>query len=214
MLVTETMPLPMRGNTTKTFTFEKLKNNKSSTLSSHALTVEYTTNPAWLVVQALPFLAEPKYECADKLFDRFYANSLASMIANSSPKIKAIFDKWRSLDTAALMSNLEKNEELKAVLLQETPWVLDAKNETQQKKNIALLFDMQRMSRELSSSIAKLAELQSSNGGFVWFKGGPDDRYMTQYIVTGLGHLKKLNAINAEAAFKSGANPEYRGSLS
>ena len=52
---------------------------------------------------------------------------------------------------------------------------------------------MMRMSKELNSSYEKLKQMQSSNGGFVWFKGGPDDRYMTQYIVTGIGHLKKLN---------------------
>lgn len=196
MLVTETMPLPVRGNVTKTFTFEKLINSgKSESLSHHALTFEYTTNPSWLVVQALPFLAETKYECVDQIFNRFYANSLASKIANSSPRIKAIFEKWKNLDTAALLSNLQKNEELKAVLLQETPWVLEAKNEEQQKKNIALLFDMVRMNRELQTALAKLQTMQSSNGGFVWFKGSPDDRYMTQYIVTGLGHLYKLGAI-------------------
>jgi hypothetical protein len=81
------------------------------------------------------------------------------------------------------------------VLLQETPWVLQAKSEAQQKKNIALLFDLVRMSSELTKSITKLKELQSANGGFVWFKGGPDDRYITQYILTGIGHLKKLKAL-------------------
>ncbi|MEO7523970.1 MAG: alpha-2-macroglobulin, partial [Ferruginibacter sp.] len=28
------------------------------------------------------------------------------------------------------------------------------------------------------------------------FKGGRDDRYITQYIITGIGHLRKLNALN------------------
>jgi len=84
------------------------------------------------------------------------------------------------------------------VLLQETPWVLQAKNEEEQKKNIALLFDMVRMSSELTKTLAQLQGMQSSNGGFVWFKGGPDDRYITQYIVTGIGHLKKLNALPKE----------------
>ncbi len=79
--------------------------------------------------------------------------------------------------------------------MQETPWVLQAQNEEQQKKNIALLFDMAKMSLQLESALNKLTEMQSSNGGFVWFKGGPDDRYITQYIITGIGHLKKLNAL-------------------
>src|SRR5690606_23176266 len=96
----------------------------------------------------------------------------------------------------ALLSNLEKNQELKSLLLEETPWVLAAKNEARQKKNIALLFDLVRMSGELTKTYEKLRQLQSANGGFVWFKGGPDDRYMTQYIVTGIGHLKQLKAVN------------------
>src|SRR5688500_1429133 len=119
------------------------------------------------------------------------------MISNSSPRIKQVFEKWKITDTAALMSNLQKNQELKSVLLEETPWVLQANNEAQQKKNIALLFDMVRMGNELSSAINKLKELQSENGGFVWFKGGPDDRFITQYILTGIGHLKKLTALPA-----------------
>jgi len=111
------------------------------------------------------------------------------------PKIKTVFEKWKNVDTAALLSNLQKNEELRSALLQETPWVLDAQNENQQKKNIALLFDMVRMSNEANKTVNKLKEMQSPNGGFVWFKGGRDDRYMTQYIVTGIGHLKKLKAL-------------------
>jgi uncharacterized protein YfaS (alpha-2-macroglobulin family) len=196
MLVTETMPLPMRGNGKKDFKFEKLINSgKSSALTNYGLTVEYTTNPAWYAIQALPYLMEYPYECAEQTLNRYYANAIATKIVNSSPKIKAVFEKWKTTDTAALTSNLQKNEELKSVLLQETPWVLQAQNEEQQKKNIALLFDMVRMSLQLESTLDKLADMQSPNGGFVWFKGGPDNRYMTQYIVTGIGHLKILNAL-------------------
>ncbi|MBS1761124.1 MAG: alpha-2-macroglobulin [Bacteroidetes bacterium] len=196
MLVTETMPLPMNGVGTKNFVFNKLLESKNSkSLQNYSLTLEYTSNPAWYAVQALPYLMEYPYDCAEQTWNRYYANSLAAYIANSSPKIKEVFEKWKIKDTAALMSNLEKNQELKAVLLEETPWVLDAKNQAQQKKNIALLFDMIHLSKGLNTAFDKLKQNQSSNGGFVWFTGGPDDRYMTQYIVTGIGHLKKLNAI-------------------
>jgi len=203
MLVTETMPLPMRGTGTKNFTFEKLLNSsKSETLQNYGLTLEYTSNPAWYAVQALPYLMEYPYECAEQIWNRYYANSLASMISNVSPRIKEVFKKWADSSLippsgggGALMSNLQKNQELKAVLLEETPWVLQAKNETEQKRNIALLFDMIKMSEQLNSAYDKLKQMQSSNGGFVWFTGGPDDRYITQYITTGIGHLKKLKGI-------------------
>ncbi len=203
MLVTESLPINLRKTNSKEFKFDKLLNSdKSSTLSNHAVTVEFTSNPAWYAVQALPYLMEYPYECAEQTFNRYYANSLATYISNSMPKIKTVFDKWKNTDTAALLSNLQKNEELKSALLQETPWVLAAQSESQQKKNIALLFDMVKMSSEMNKAMNKLKEMQSSNGGFVWFKGGPDDRYITQYIITGIGHLRKLNALDKEAYSK------------
>jgi hypothetical protein len=149
------------------------------------------------VVQALPYLIEQKNESVEQVWNRYYANALASEIVNKMPRIKQIFERWKTLDTAALLSNLQKNEELKSALLEETPWVLQAKSEEQQKKNIVLLFDVVKMQSELAQALERLKQMQASNGGFVWFKGAPDDRYMTQYVVTGIGHLKKLNAIPA-----------------
>jgi len=197
MLVTESLPLNMPGNGTRMFKFDKLLQSAGSeTLNHHAVTVEFTSNPAWYAVQALPYLMEYPYECAEQTFNRYYSNALASMIAGN-PLIRRVFEKWKTADTAALLSNLQKNQELKSILLEETPWVFAGKSEAQQKKNIALLFDSARMEKELGSALDKLQEMQSPNGGFVWFKGGPDDRYITQYILTGIGHLRRLKAIPA-----------------
>ena len=196
MLVTESMPLNMRKTNSKQFRFEKLLNsNNSGSLTQHALTVSYTSNPAWLAVQALPYLMEFPFECAEQLFNRYYANTLAALVAKN-PRIEKIFKEWKTKDTAALMSNLEKNEELKSVLLQETPWVMEAKSEAAQKRNIALLFDLYKLGKEKQISLAKLKDMVTDNGGFSWFKGGRDDRFITQYILTGIGHLKKLNALS------------------
>ncbi len=204
ILLTESMPLNMKGAGSKKFTFEKLLQSPAggnSTLKNHALTVEYTANPVWYAVQSLPYLTGFPYECAEQTFNRYYANMLATGIAKSSPRLKNIFDKWSS-DTAknkGLVSALEKNEALKSILLQETPWLTEAKNETDQMKQIAALFDAARMSEEAGVNLQKLKDLQTSNGGFVWFKGGNDDRYITQYILTGIGHLNTLGLLSAES---------------
>jgi len=194
MLVTESMPLPVRGKETKIYKFEKLINSgESSTLRNHKLTLEFTSNPAWYAIQALPYLMEYPYECTEQTFSRFYANSIASHIANSSPKIEQVFDSWKNTEgSKALLSNLEKNQELKAVLLEETPWVLNGKNETERKNRVGLLFDLNRMGNELGRALKKVQKAQKSNGGWPWFKGMPESRYITQHITTGLGHLDKL----------------------
>jgi uncharacterized protein YfaS (alpha-2-macroglobulin family) len=197
MLVTESMPLPIRSNQTKEFNFTKFisQNNNSTTLKNHAYTLEFTANPAWYAVQALPYIMEYPYECAEQTFARYYANSLASYVVNSKPKIKAIFEAWKSQSPQAFLSNLEKNQELKAVVLEETPWVLQAKSESENKKRVGLLFDLNRMSNEMSRAFRKLQKAQTSNGGFWWFEGGPDDWYITQHIACGFGHLDKLGVM-------------------
>ncbi|MDD2228532.1 MAG: alpha-2-macroglobulin family protein [Candidatus Cloacimonetes bacterium] len=194
MLVTESLPLPVSGNSTKSFEFKKLKDSgSSSTIKNHKLTLEYTSNPAWYAVQALPYLMEYPYECNEQIFSRFYANSLATHIANSNPRIKKVFESWRDTpNSTALLSNLEKNQELKAVLLQETPWVMDAKNESQSKQRIGLLFDLNTMANQYSSALAKLQKNQNTSGAWSWWQGMQDSWWVTQYIVEGFGHLDKL----------------------
>ncbi|MBE7684964.1 alpha-2-macroglobulin [Tenacibaculum piscium] len=195
MLVTETLPMWVRSNQTKTFTLDKLKNNTSTSLKHHKLTLEITSNPAWYAVQALPYLMEYPYECSEQTFARYYANTLASFIANSNPKIQEVFKQWKSSD--ALLSNLEKNQELKSLIIQETPWLRDAQSETEQKKRIGLLFDLNKMKNEQENAINKLQNMQMSNGGFPWFKGGNyPNTYITQHIASGFGHLKKLGVSN------------------
>lgn len=192
MLVTETLPMWIRSNETKTFTLDKLKTNTSSTLKNHRLTLEMTSNPAWYAVQALPYLMEYPYDCNEQVFSRFYANSLASHIANSNPRIQEVFNQWRNTD--ALISNLEKNPELKSILIEETPWLRDAQNETEQKKRIALLFDLNKMTSELQLNIKKLEQNQMGNGSWAWFQGGKPNRFITQHIISGFGHLEKLTS--------------------
>ncbi len=193
MLVTETLPLNVLGGENKDYTFEKLANYSSKTLKHHQLTLEISSNPIWYAVQALPYLMEYPYECAEQTFNRYYANTLASYIANSNSRIKAVFDQWKNApDSKALLSNLEKNQELKMLLIEETPWLREAQNESEQKKRIALLFDLNKMAYEQKQSLDKLFNIQTPNGGFSWFPGMRDNRYITQYIVSGFGHLKQL----------------------
>lgn len=192
MLVTESLPMVVMEGQTKTYKLDKLSSTTSKTLVNHRLTLELTPNPVWYAVQALPYLAEYPYECAEQTFSRYYANSLAGFVANSSPELKRMFELWKTLEPNALLSNLEKNQELKMLLLEQTPWLRDAENETEQKRRIGLLFDLNRMNSELDRALGKLEAMQLGNGAWPWFTGMREDRYITQHILTGLGHLKHL----------------------
>lgn len=198
MLVTETLPLTLRGNQTKTFSFDNFKNGakNSESLVTQQYSLEFTSNPAWYAVQALPYLMEYPHECSEQVFSRFYANTLAASVTQKMPNIRRIYDRWKGTD--ALKSNLSKNQELKYALLEETPWVMEAQNEEQQKQNIALLFDLNRMADEQDRALSTLAERQSDDGSWAWFPGGPSSWYITQYIAAGFGHLNRLNTFSSK----------------
>ncbi|WP_010134280.1 alpha-2-macroglobulin family protein [Ochrovirga pacifica] len=201
MLVTETLPLWVNSGQTKTFHFKGLEENKSQTLKHHQLTLEMTSNPAWYAVQALPYLMEFPHECAEQTFARLYAYELANHVMVTHPKVKEVFEQWKQSES--LQSNLEKNPELKSILISETPWLRDAISESEQKKRIALLFDLSKMKQQSENTIEKLEDMQLSNGGFPWFKGGDiANRYITQHIVQGYHHLKQLRVVLEDRRLK------------
>lgn len=195
MLITESIPIWVRENSTKEYTFENLKNNNSSTLKNHLFTLEYTSNPSWIAIQSLPYLMEFEHECAEQTFARLYANALASEIISSNPKIATVFEEWKK--NGKLNSKLEENEELKAIILAETPWLNDAQSEDEKKKNLALLFDLEKMKTSQEATFDKLKQKQKPSGAFAWFDGSDENEYITRHILAGLGHLSKLSKSNA-----------------
>ena len=191
VLVIESLPLPIRGPATRTFEFAHLRHSgESATLRHQSITVQVVSNPAWYAVMALPYLMEYPYECSEQTFNRLYANSLARHIANSQLRIRAVFDAWRG--TPALDSPLEKNQELKSVMISETPWLRQVKGESQARRNVGILFESSRLDRETTELVQKLARMQAPNGMWPWFPGGEPDEYITLYITTGFGRLRHL----------------------
>jgi uncharacterized protein YfaS (alpha-2-macroglobulin family) len=202
-LVTESLPLPIRGPQSKQFKFDRLlKSGQSKTLQSQSLTVQMVSNPSWYAVMALPYLMDYPYECYEQVFNRLYANALARHIANSDPKIHRVFEQWRG--TPALDSPMEKNQDLKMVMLEETPWVRQAQAESQARRNVGILFDDNRLNDETARAMKKLAEGQSASGAWPWFPGGPPCDYITLYITTGFGRMRHLGVkVDMQPAFKS-----------
>jgi len=191
MLVKESIPFFVRAGETENYVFENLKNQNSNTLKNHQFTIEYSSNPAWYAIQSLPYLMEYEHNCSEQLFSRIFANSVGNKIVTSQPKIAAVFNEWRK--DSSLVSNLEKNEDLRSILLAETPWVIDAESETAQKKRVAELFNTEKLKQEIESTLSKLYQMQNPSGAFPWFSNGRDNFYITRTILTGFGQLEKLD---------------------
>lgn len=199
--VTETVPLNVNGEGVHTFSLENLFNKHSKTASEQRLTVEFTAHPAWYAVQALPVVANPQNEDALSWATAYYANSLAACIVKENPRIKQIFDSWKAQSGTkeTFMSNLQKNQELKNILLAETPWLTEATNEAEQKQRIATLFDLNTMNSQLAVSVEKLGELQNADGAWSWYKGMQGSRYVTTQVMEMLVRLNALTHQDADS---------------
>lgn len=206
MLVTESMPIDILKAGTSTFTMDKLHKNNSSTISNYRLTLEYASNPAWYAVQALPTMSNPTSENAVNWFASYYVNMLGSSIVRQYPKVSAMMQAWQKqgADKQTLVSKLQKDEELKSVLLEETPWVLDAKDETEQMQRLSLLFDLNNTKQLTDAATRKLSELMdNSEKAWSWYKGLYPSRSVSQYILYGYAKLQQVGQVEYTEQIKA-----------
>lgn len=192
VLITESTPFYLNQTGEK-----QIRLPGSSQNTPFRLTLELSANPVWYAVQALPTLAQPEKDDVLSWFASYYSNTLATSIVNAHPRIRQVINRWTAQggNASTLFSNLQKNEELKTILLEETPWVLAAENETEQKQRLALLFDLNRAESQRNRALQQLIQQQTDEGGWSWFKGFPPSRQITLAILKGMAQLVELNAV-------------------
>ena len=215
MVLTQSLPIYVRGGQTKEYTFENLVNNKSNTRSSRFLKLEFAKDPIWYAVQALPSVATVEHENAVSYSAAHFASLMSEHIAKSNPKIFNVINTWKSqgMDKQTLLSNLEKNQDVKNVLLNESPWVMEAKDETEMKQRLSTLFDMNDLHGKCSLWFDKLMEFRLKSGAYTWFKCVEPYIYpsthTTLFVLDNFGRLRKAGIV--DEAFLQKA--QYRSSL-
>ena len=194
--VTKTVPVTQHEAGTKTIDLAKLFPQGTD---QQKLTIEYTNNPAWLMVQALPNLGQShEYSAIDQAAS-YYSNLLAQHLVNQAPQTKRIFEQWKqesqdavSPRSSTLSSELEKNEDLKDLILAETPWVVAADKENEQRQRLADFFDANTITNRLQTAVDKLAALQNADGSFSWYPGMEGSTYITVAVEEMLARLQSL----------------------
>ena len=187
-LVTQTLPIFTNKQGKQTF-----KLNSPKEITPYRLTLEFTTNPTWYAVLALPSINTPQTDNVTEITASYYVSMLATAIANANPQIANTIRQWMNKPDAALTSPLEKNQELKSVLLQLSPWMTEAQNETQQMHSLGELLDINRQNYISQQAINKLAKLQNEDGGWSWFKGFNSSTFMTANVLEAMTRLASLD---------------------
>ena len=162
----------------------------------YRLTFELTANPIWYAVQAISSFPDPASTNSVDQMACYYTNTLAAQLLQSHPRLKAVISQWQAEGNRVetLQAALQRNEELKNILLEETPWIMEAHDEATRKQRLSLLFDLNRAANQRQESMRQLQKLQTNEGGFCWFEGFPASRTLTTTILELLAQLTQLNA--------------------
>jgi uncharacterized protein YfaS (alpha-2-macroglobulin family) len=191
VLVTQSIQIPIRDLGEKTVKMSSLLDSEGSpTIDHRLLELQVVSNAAWYVVESLPTLIEYPHGCAEQTFNRLYAGIIANHLVQSDPKIGEVLKRWRAEGGAE--SLLLENADLRSVLIEETPWVRQAKTESESRRHLADLLDENQIRDSIRTSTARLAQMQNTEGGWPWFPGGQTNPYITLYIVTGFGRLRHV----------------------
>lgn len=198
VLITESLPITVNGAGTHRFTLDGLAKSAGSGREHRGLLVELTPEPVWYALRALPYLMEYPHACAEQTFSRFYANATAGALLRSRPALARLIEAWRAGqggNAGALRAQLERNPELKAVLLEETPWLLEARNAAERHQQLALFLDLQRMATEADAALDQLEQLQLPDGAWPWWSGMAPSPYITQHIASGLVRMLERDVL-------------------
>lgn len=191
ILVTEALPIAVPAHSSEAnFSFEPLLQHAADSQISHqSLVVEYSSKPAWSALQALPYLIEYPYDCTEQKFNKLFANALALEVLRKSPQTDSILRQWRKHPP---QSPLNRNQDIKGILLSETPWLVEGNTEAEQQRRLADVLEEQHMKKAGQQLLREIQELQQDSGGFPWFSGMADNIYITQYLLTGIAKLKEM----------------------
>ena len=193
--VTESVEI--RADSLGTFTTDltPLFNHDSPTATNRRLTVEYTTHPIWYALQALPSLRTPQSDDVVSLATAFCAEALAAHIANTTPRLRTLVELWRQEQAQgqpSLASRLAEDEELKQIILDETPWLREAESDADRKARLIDLLDAAQQHSTLTDLASRLGHLQTADGGFTWFPGMMASPTMTHTVMLVLAHHRQL----------------------
>lgn len=190
-----------KPNENKEYHLKSLAQISSETSSNHQLLVELTTNPLWFAIKAMPAVYETSVKSAVQLAQNFYITAKGNDIIHQYPEIQRVFKVWKDAQPEALQSSFAKNEDLKNLLVGQTPWEDVADNEELQHAVLMEMLNPNFIDQNMSSAISDLENQQMNDGAFSWRPGMRPSWYFTLQTVWYLSqalHLSEVEKTNAQ----------------
>ncbi|MCM1137139.1 MAG: hypothetical protein NC453_00990 [Muribaculum sp.] len=170
------------------------------------ITLQYCDNPTWYVVTALPGLLQLNPSTANEAGASIFSAAIAEGLLGDNPTIAEALKEWQNSDKSdgTLTSMLQRNDDLKIILLSATPWMLDAKSDTERMTRLALLFDKNTIKEAYTKSIGLLSRLIRDGGGWAWYTNSKESsEWATENVLGMMGKLYSLNYLPSNKELKS-----------
>ena len=196
-LVTRTKTFNLKsGDTTNDVIFESFVDEVNRpTLDNYSYTLQYNNSPVYTLFDILPYVDNKQLNSAADASASLFFNLILNHIKKSR-SYEGIFDYYAEVENT---SDLKKKEELKSILLENTPWVMDAISESEKRTQIAKLVKDDTIKSEISEAFAKLYELQNLDGGFKWNSFMNSSQFtLTNEILINLGRLIEMGALSKD----------------
>ena len=191
--VTETKTYMLKGDTTLTLNLSGLFADDNPKAVNKTLTVEHVSEPITLALQALPSLTAPVHNDVLSVASAFYGGSVAYHLAHKYEGLRTVIECWaKEEDSQALESPFVKNQQLADILLNETPWMIEAQQQKASRQRIASLFSEMEQEQRRMTMLSALSARQYEDGSFGWFPGMSGSVWMTSEVAT---LLVRLDAI-------------------
>lgn len=188
--ITESIPFYFeKEENEKTLDLSTLFNEGSQTATMKKMKLEYTANPSWYVIGALEGIKLPEYDNAPCFAASLYSNKMGQKVANNIPGLYEYLKLQKEKGSTAA-SQLGENEDVKDIIMKESPWVRDALKEAKQRDDLIDFFNTDLMNQRIQQATEKLKKLQRHDGSWSWFEGMEGSYYITLSVCSSLALLR------------------------
>jgi hypothetical protein len=193
LLIAESYPFEVEAGEQRELTYHAFQNRSSTVAKNNLYKVEYSRDPRWLAVYALPAVLQEEDDCAERVFSNLYTRAIGKFTASKIDGLEAFSKQLEQKGRIA--SELELNQDVTLINYEYTPWLKAAESEALQRKGLNALFNEEKTEDAMKHDLEKLEQLQLPSGAWPWFKGMYANRYLTHYILGGLERLDQLEVI-------------------
>ena len=175
-----TLPFTLLDTTEHVLRIDTLWKTKGA--QHRRLSLEYTGNPTWYAVAALPALTINACHNAQQWAQHYYAQTVGYHIAQQYPALLSYAEQWTHTDDKETGFYDEK-------AMEETPWWSHADQERRRAQALTTLLNEELAAARKHTALDHLKELQLPNGAWSWFKGMPGNAHTTLEVATLLARL-------------------------